>query len=597
MNIMLFLLVSLIVHAIPIPYTPGMLRINRLIKWLPFRLFWGLLSWLFICFFVAMTLPWALITLVMSFGILLLITSGFRPGDVEEMIQGLRLPFACLGFIMIILVPGFTGIITWTSDVANAQTVDELITVSEPPLFDNPIPDNQVRLVTDAYASFVARQQFASIGSNIEIAATHITTRNNRLVWVCVVVSTNVLSENFLKALIVVDANDPSMVEVIDFSEYDMEIQVGEGLFYDRNIQFGNYMEDMTNAYEYAYPTWDPLGELCYIQTRTNLGWDFVERPLGPKIYFENGSVVAYNTVEETPEWVTQAYSEEWFERQIYRWGGYQRSDGFDLFAGGFLWIIPPSNDRLEMTEDTRYILNPDTGLVEAFLAVHPPGESSSSLSLSGMVRGTKDQIFYYDLSDAGFSSGEAAINEVIKAFPDPNTGTYFGAMPLIYPVVIDSTRTEYAWYCPIYWWDGYYDSDAEEYYVSDIRLHALGMAYAKDVSTNFVLTRQGAVTGANLVKEVREGFVEEMGGVIEDTTDTFEITADVVGASSYVYDGDTHIVLETNNASYQYLEGSLAWMNQTDWYVLLGLEDGDNFTATVKFVGDQYRIVAITKN
>jgi len=589
---MVFLIISLIAHSVPIPYTPGMLRINRLIKWLPTRLLWGTGAWAIICILGGMTLPWALISLIMSFALQLLIVGGFRPGTIEEIIEGARMPLMCVGLLIIIVMPMFSGLIGWTSDVSNAQYVDDMIIQTNATLFENPIPDNQVRLVTEEYASFVARQQFAAIGSNIEIAAAHITTRNNRLVWVCVVVSTNVLSENFVKALIVVDANDPSMVEVIE----DVQIPVGEGLFWDKNIQFSNYLTDMTNAYEYAYPTWDPSGQLVYIQTRTQLRFDFVEVPLGPVLYFQNGTIATFATIEATPSWVTQAYSEEWLERDISRWGGYRRGDTFDLFAGGFLWVIPPSNDRLEITEDTRYILNPDTNRVEALIAVHPPG--ATTLSLSGMVRATNDGIYYHDLSQDGFASGEAAINEVIKAFPDPVSGSYFGAMPLLYPVQLSATEYRYSWYCPLYWIDGFYDSDLEEYYITDIRLHALGMADAQDVTISYTLERGGALTGAALVQAVREGYIEAAGGeIIVEAEDLFTLTTNIASVTSYVENGDTHLVLGTTNSTYEYIVGAKSWMNLTDWYELLNLEVGDNFTATVQIVGEEYRIIAIVKN
>ncbi|MFW9849186.1 MAG: hypothetical protein ACFFF4_08595 [Candidatus Thorarchaeota archaeon] len=593
MNVMIFLIISIIVHAIPLPYRPGMLRFNRLLRWLPLRLLWGTIAWVAICLFIGMTLPWAIITLVMSLALLLLFSGGFRPGSIEEIVEGVRMPLMCIGLIVLIVMPMFSGLIGWTSDVSNANYLNqEYVNQTTNPLFNNPIPDSQVRLVTQEYASFVARQHLASIGSNIEIAAAHITTRNNRLVWVCVIVSTNTLSENFLKGLVVVDANDPSLVEIIT----DVQIPVGEGLFWDRNIQFGNYLNDMTNSYEYAYPTWAPNGNLVYIQTRTQLGWDFVERPLGPILFFQNGSIYTYATIEETPDWVTQAYSEEWLERQANRWGGYRRGDSFDLFAGGFLWFIPPSNDRLEMTEDTRYILNPDTNRVEGLLAVHPPG--ATTLSISGMLRATKDGIYYHDLTQSGYASGEAATNEIIKQFPDPVTGSYFGAMPLLYPVQVNATHTRDAWYCPIYWIDGYYDSDVEEYYITDIRLHAFGMADAKDVTLSYTLERSGSLTGATLVQAVREGYIEEVGGeIVIEPLDTFELTANVTAITSYVENGDTHIVLATTNSTYDYIEGARSWMTLDDWYTLLNLNVDDNFTATIHVVGDQYRIIAIVKN
>ncbi|TFF67397.1 hypothetical protein EU520_01530, partial [Candidatus Thorarchaeota archaeon] len=505
MNVMTFLLLSIIVHAIPIPYRPGMLSPRALIRWLPLRLIWGTVAWVIICILSMMALPWAIIGLLMSFGVLLIFSGGFRPGGrIEDFMEGLRLPFVCIGFIIVLVIPAFTGIITWTSDVANAQTVDEFITEEDGMLFNNPIPDDRVRLVTSTYASFVARKFLSSIGSNVEIAASHITTREGRLVWVCVVVSTNVLSENFIQGLVVVDANNPSLVDVIT----DVQIPVGEGLFWDRNIQFGNYLQDMTSAYEYAYPTWDPAGNLVYVQTRTQLGWDFVERPLGPKVYCENGTIRAYATLADTPDWITQAYSEEWLERQINRWGGYRRGEGFDLFAGGFLWLIQASRDRLTMTEDTRYILNPDTNRVEALVALHPP--DAASLTLSGLMRGTQEGIYYYDMSDLSFVSGEAAVNEVIKQFPQPVTGSYYGAMPLLYPVQINSTHTRQAWYCPIYWYDSTYSDEAEAYEISDFRLHAFGIVDAQEEGLSFTQAK-GTTSNPDLVTAVREGYIQEV--------------------------------------------------------------------------------------
>ncbi|MFW9816191.1 MAG: hypothetical protein ACFFEW_09710, partial [Candidatus Thorarchaeota archaeon] len=409
MNVIFFLFISLILHAIPIPFRTEMLKPNRLIKWLPFRLIWGSVAWAIITLLMVSTLPWAILTLLTSLGLLLIFSSGFRGGDIEEVLQGIRVPLTCIGLLVIILVPAFSGIISWTSDVSNANYFDGKIIESDEPLFNTTIPDNMVRLVTEEYAMYVARQHLSPFGSNVYVAAAHITTRNDKLVWVCTIVSTNVLAENFIKGFIVVDANDPQS-ETPDLIQ-GTNITVGEGLFWDRNIQFGNYLNDMTSSYEYAYPTWDPDGDMVYVQTRTPIGFDFVERASGPVLYYENGSVFSYATIEETPDWVTQAYGEEYLERQISRWGGYRRGDGFDLFAGGFLWVIAPSNNRLEIHEDTRYIINPDTNRVEAFIAMNPV---TATRTLAGVFRATKDEIYYHDLSGEGYVSGDAAAANVV---------------------------------------------------------------------------------------------------------------------------------------------------------------------------------------
>ncbi len=595
MNVLTFLMISLIVHAIPIPFSSEYLKFNHLLKWLPFRLVWGTIAWAIICLLSATTLPWAILSLIMSLGIIIMVTSGFRPGgDFEQMLEGIRVPFTCIGVIIIILLPTFSGVISWTADVSNAEYFDSMITETDDPLFANPIPDRMVRLVTEEYAKYVAGQHLAPFGSNVVVAAAHITTRNGTLVWVCTIISTNVLAQNYVQGFIVVDANDPQSISPHLINS--TTIPVGEGLFWDKNIQFGNYLNDMTSAYQYAYPTWTPTGDLVYVQTRTPLGFDFVERASGPIVYWENGTVFQYATIEETPNWITQAYAEEWLERQISRWGGYRRGDGFDLFAGGFLWVIAPSNDRLEIHEDTRYIINPDSGMVEAFIAVHPVEAGST---LAGVFRATQTEVFYHDLSSEGYVSGEVAAANVISDIGKPASGAYYGAMPLLYPVEISPTETKWTWYTPIYWTDAYWDSDLEEYVYSNMRLHALGLVDASNIDRFVWQPLGGTLSGEDLVFEVRSDYVELFGGVVEEEpTDTFNMTATVLSIASDTVDSQQHIILGTDNATYPHIEGARAWMNLTDWYTLL-LEIGvsDSFTATIQKVGDVYRIIAIVKN
>jgi len=592
MNVMLFLLISLLVHSIPIPFSPEMLRMGRLIRWLPFRLVWGTIAWVMICLLMAATLPWAVLTLLFSFGLLLVVSGGVRPSRFGRGFEGVKLPVICVGMIIVLVVPLFSGLISWTSDVSNATFFDSMIQEKDDALFSAPIPDDRVRLVTEDYATYVAKQHLSPFGSNAVVASAHITTRLGRLVWVCTIVSSNVLAQNYIKGFFIVDANNPQTVSPILINQ--TTIPVGEGLFWDRNIQFANYLNDMSATYQYAYPTWDPIGNMVYVQTRTPLGFDFVERAIGPIVYCENGSIVSYDSMQDTPYWITQAYAEEWLERQVSRWGGYRRGTGFDLFAGGLLWFVPPSSDRLEISEDTRYILNPDTQTVEAFIAVHPV---TSAQALAGIFRATRNAVYYYDLSSYGYVSGEAAKANVISQLPLPATGSYYGAMPLLYPVEINSTLTKWTWYCPIYWADGFYDEESGEFSVSDMRLHALALVDASNVDKFYIQELGGSLSGPTLVQAARVGYVTLLGGTVLVPKDTFELTANVVNKTQYVEGGDTHIVLGTDNSTCWYIDGTRSWMNLTDWYTLLNLGIGDNFTATIHVVEGQFRIMAITKN
>jgi hypothetical protein len=594
MNALIFLLISIIAHAIPIPFSRRYLMPRMLIKWLPLRLVWGTVAWVIICLLFGAVLPWAILGLVMSLGAIMMFTSGFRPGGhIENMLEGIRVPFACIGLIILITVPMFGGIISWTSGVTNAEYFDTKITETSDPIFMNPIPDRMVRLVTEEYAKYVASQHLSPFGSNNLVAAAHITLRNGTLVWVCTIVSTNVLAENYVKGFVVVDANDPQSVEPHIIAS--TTIPVGEGLFWDKNIQFGNYLNDISSSYEYAYPTWDNAGNLVYVQTRTPLGFDFVEVAIGPIVYAENGSVFTYDTIADTPSWVTQAYSEEWLERQITRWGSFRRGSGFDLFAGGLLWFVPPSNDRLEISEDTRYILNPDTGRIEAFIAVHPV---TSPSTLAGVFRATQNEVYYHDLSGLGYVSGAAAVANVVGDIGQPASGSYYGAMPLLYPVTINSTLIKWTWYTPIYWSDTYYDENVGDYVTSNMRLHALGLVDASNIDRFVWVALGGTTSGEDLVHEVRSKYLALFGEAIEEEpANTFNITANVNATTSFVESGQQHVLLRTDNATYEFLEGAQAWMNTTDWYTLLFLNVGDNFTATILKVGDVYRIVAIVKN
>ena len=599
MNVIAFLIVSLIVHAIPLPYHREMLLPRRLIRWLPFRLIWGTGAWALICLVSAATLPWAVLILIMSFIIVMTFFSGFGSGrgfrtrEIEEVMAGIRNPIRCIGFLLIILIPIFSGVIVWTSDVTNAEAFDSMITETDEPLFENEIPDNMVRLVTSEYATYLARTAASVFGSNIIISASHITTRNGRLVWVCVVVSTNVLAENYIIGLIIIDANDPQTVEPEVISDVS-EVLPGEGLFWDRDIRFKNYLEDMTSAYQYAYPTWDNVGNLVYVQTRTPIGFDFIERARGPIVYAENGSIYSYETIEETPDWITQAYAEEWLERQVSRWGGYRRGAGFDLFAEGFLWFITASNDRLEMSEDTRYIVNPDSGKVEAFIAGHPV---SNPDALAGVFRATRTEVYYHDFSGLALISGTAAATNVVTGLGQPASGDYVPAMPLLYPVRINSTYTKWTWYTPVYSVVWSYSDDLEDWTIDAMRLHALGMVDASNKERYVYSLLGGTLSGEALVRDVREKYVALFGGTIEEEpSDTFELTATIVNKTSYVDNGDTHFVLGTDNSTYWYIEGAKDWMALTDWYTLLNIDVGDTFTATIHVIGAQNRIVSFSK-
>ena len=170
--------------------------------------------------------------------------------------------------------------------------------------------------------------------------------------------------------------------------------------------------------------------------------------------------------------------------------------------------------------------------------------------------------------------------------------------MPLLYPVVISPTETKWTWYTPIYWADAYYDEDLGDYVASNMRLHALGLVDASNVDRFVWVPLGGTLSGEALVQAARHDYIELLGGVVDEgPSDTFNITATIDGKQSFTQDGQEHILLKTDNSTYEYLEGARSWMNTTDWYTLVFLDVGDNFTATIHVVDGVYRIIAIIKN
>ena len=415
----------------------------------------------------------------------------------------------------------------------------------------------------------------------MEIAATSIVLRDGRLTWVCVIVSTNTLAENWVQGMVAVDANNASVVEIIE--KDDLDFRLAEGLFWTSNIQQANAWHDANYKYSDAYPTWDDEGNLVYVQTRTHVDFPLVERPVGPIVYYQGGGFTAYNYVDEAPDWLPRAYSEDWLERQIDRWGAARSGDTFDFWAGGFLWY-PPSNDRLEMSEDVRYILNPDTMNIDAMVVANPV---SAVLSCAGVFRGTTDEIFYHDMSGLSYVAGQNAIDHIVGSIDKPSQGHYDGAMPLLYPIEINN-ETVWTWYCPIYFYQIEVGTEENnEPTVTNINLHALAMIDASESRTFYVQGTEGGYWGESLVEAAKVGFKAKFGDTTEDPPETGNnttiIVSGVLDKGVYGY----NILLRTNDTVIQYIEGRQDMMDLVDWYELVLVDVGEVFQASIQLGTD----------
>jgi len=295
-------------------------------------------------------------------------------------------------FLVLLILP-VTSLVYYqqVQRVANAAYFNSQITVTTGFPFKNAIPDENVRLVTEEFATSRARSSMSEFGSNREIKSTHITLINGRLVWVSTVGSTNVYSENFLAGFIVIDANDPNASPIIVHQTFIK----GEGLWWSNTIQFGAYLDDSNYIYGGAYPTTTPDGQWRYILTRESFGYDLIDKAIPPLVYDETGTVTnQFTSFKDTPPWVTQPYSETWIESMISQWGQFRRGATFDWWAGGFPFFAAPSRDRVERSEDTRFIIDPDTNELVALIAVHP---TTSDQTLAGMFVIRHNSMTYYD--------------------------------------------------------------------------------------------------------------------------------------------------------------------------------------------------------
>jgi len=426
------------------------------------------------------------------------------------------------------------------SGVNNAGVFQQMIEFQPAgtPIFQNEIANNMLRLTTEELAKSIALRNAAHFGS-VQVGSAHITLYDNRLVWVVTMLSPNLMGDNTIKGYVVVDANNPEAdVEIID-----KVFRVGEGLiyfppFYTGGIQGSAYWGISTSdAYGRATLTTDDNGEWKYVLTATNVEqWSFVTLPKGVYVYNEYGQVEEFYSMKDMPDWVTQRYDEGWLESMINAWGGHKRGDGFDVWAGGFLWI-PASTNRVEMSDDTRWIIDPDSNQIVAIVSVDPVGQVQT---MSGVFKATKEGILYYDVSTLGIKSGLQAQNVVGSHILKTTTGLFEPQMPLMYMI-----NGRYAWFVPINWHVTEKEAQSEQ---ETIKLAGLAIVDAVDLDHySMVMTSEG-YQGAALVAEAKRKFLS--GEVVPQTEKT--VSGTIEAKFSYVNNGNTIYVLTINGTKYK---------------------------------------------
>lgn len=446
---------------------------------------------------------------------------------------------------MIIIVV-FSVVMLWqtqaVSRVNNASSFNQMLTF-EPagtPLFQHEIPENMLRLTTEELAKSIALRSAAHFGS-VRIGSTHITIYEDRLVWVVTMIPPNLYGDDTIKGLVIVDANNPELdVEIVDKT-----FKVGEGLmyfppFYTGNIQ-GNAYWGLTTADAYGRATLTPddSGNWKYVLTATQVQqWTFVAQPKGVYVYNDLGQVDNSYSMNQIPDWVTQRYDEGWLKTMITAWGATRRGNGFDIFAGGFAWI-PASTTRVEISDDARWIVDPDTNSITALIPVDFVGEAQT---MAGMFKTTANGIQYYDTTGLDIKSGLQAQNVIESHILKPTAGTYEAEMPLIYPI-----NGENAWFVPVYWRTAEGESTSAQ---ETLKLAGLGIVDALNLDHyTIVMTSENGKTyqGPDLVKEAKHRFEA---GTIQPSNET-TITGTLTGKFSYVNNGNTVYVLTVNQTDY----------------------------------------------
>jgi hypothetical protein len=258
--------------------------------------------------------------------------------------------------------------------------------------------------------------------------------------------------------------------------------------------------------------------------------------------------------------------------------GKLQKGEAFDYWAGGFLWIIPPSRERVEMSEDTRYIVDPETEDIIAMVMVNP---ITSERTLAGVFKATREGIFYYDYSKEKYISGITAEDIIEGKLPKPTTGLYDAEMPLLYPVQIGEDTYRLAWYVPIYWREGTGGPDETIY------LAGFAIIDAQDINSVSIKMAGEGLTSEQLVRSTRLDFTKLFGVV------TFvELDTTVIDKHEYVMDGTTHVVLHVENSTYQWIEATANDLPQQQWYELLSAEPGNHVVAHIERRGDAWTII-----
>lgn len=458
-------------------------------------------------------------------------------------------------------IPITMGEARWMADETE-QHMDIFPFVSDP-------ADNSIRMVTEEYALKRALLFDGPFGSNVEQEKANIIRVNGTLYWCVTYMRDRLLGsngrfqENYIVGviLILLNVNDPNAQAIIIEPE-PHEIDYANNLWYNSKINTLVYRQNQQYKYQRSYLTIDDSGKWVIVVTKWTKPGPFKPSIYGPLDVLDAGTGALIQSYEPsefstTPLYVTQVYCEDWLERVLDNWGrkrDLRYTDGVDFWAGSV--INGRSNHRIEMSEDTRYIIHPDTGESVAFIGMHLRGMPTS---LSGIFIASKESFDYYDLVNEGFISSDIAVQTLIgkSEIVARDRGSYEAAMPIAYTLnTTDGPRL--VWYVPIYY---NYSSTLEVAYFCIID--------AKDTTKYAIVSAEGK-DGQEMVYEACMQYkaLFEM-----KTNDSYKVKK-INSINSYVHNGETIFVMQMNDS--MILRDSQQYLNSTEWNEVVLSQIGD---------------------
>jgi len=230
------------------------------------------------------------------------------------------------------------------------------------------------------------------------------------------------------------------------------------------------------------------------------------------------------------------------------------------------------------MSEDTRYIVDPETGDIVAMVMVNP---IASQRTLAGVFKATKGGLFFYDYQQDKYISGITVEDIVEGKLPKPAAGSYNAEMPLLYPVEVTEGVFRLAWYTPIYWREGTGTPDETIY------LSGFAIIDALDINSVAINLAGGGLSSEQIVRSTRLDFLKLFG-----TVTSVRLNTVVVDTQQYVKDGATHVVLQVANSTYPWIEATPDDLPSQQWYELLSTRKDDTIAADIEKRGEIWTII-----